>query len=441
VRTLLRACAALLVTSIPLAAAATSQDTLAPRWIQELAFLTTEPAVPYTLIPSGRNGVVLRTPEGLSAYSAEGRLRWRYPSIVEPSGDSVVRMDELLDPMASTSDGGMWVVRKSPYPDVGSARVLRISAAGHVQVDRDVSAAPRFNSPNLLMASGDSAAMLFWTSEVDGWGDIGWARVDSNGDLSTGSINIEPRARMMVLATREIQGGDYLVAMTPDSSPWSCSPVPFCGPIRTVVLRISAAGDIVWRHAVALEEGTHFSLAANGETWVAARGNPRHPVQRISAGGRAHPPFTVASPDFDLVGIRQPVFNRMLINEYSHMQLVDLAGNRLAHVAWDPPYPDRTAIFQSRHGYLVNIYTGDNHTQAQLFDNFDLSVRSIARMPGPAHPPYGWVTLVSTQLDDGSIVVVERRSWPDQRVRAHLAIFNVPGTPSEGRLWRDGFDP
>ena len=122
------------------------------------------------------------------------------------------------------------------------------------------------------------------------------------------------------------------------------------------------------------------------------------------------------------------------------MQLVDLAGNRLAHVAWSPPYPDRSSIFHSRHGYLVSLYTGDNHAQAQLFDDFDLSTRAIARMPNPANTPYGAI-IVSTQLDDGSIAIVERRRWPDQIVRAHLASFSVPGTPSEQRLWHDGFEP
>ena len=163
----MRACAALLATSMSLAAVASAQELLAPRWIQELVEVRTQPAIPYTLIPSGRDGVLLRTPEGLAAYSGEGRLRWRYPMDIEPPAEGTIPVGDLLRPMASTSDGGLWVLRQSPYPDHRNARVLRISASGEIEVDRDVSTAPKFDAQTAHMASDDSAAMLFWTSESD----------------------------------------------------------------------------------------------------------------------------------------------------------------------------------------------------------------------------------------------------------------------------------
>jgi hypothetical protein len=395
-----------------------------------------------------RNRSLIHTAYGIEARDERGRLRWRYQPCPGCSADPSVRTGFSIWQWVVTDDGGAWTLeakRPRAYASPSEFRLVRLDPIGRIASEIDVTTLPSgVGSDRYLRAGRQNGAIMLWSNPSRTWQWLGWSNFDRRGEVSTGSIPLGNEFYAPgVKDFQVLPDGDLLVSIDPMDG-MICFP-PHCFPVFLTVLRLSPFGDLRWLTRTEVEDADFVALGASGDSLLVRSSNGwPHQAQSLGPDGarRALLDLPALGPGDWLYSAHVLERDHAVVVSKLGLQRFDVRTGQVLDTEALAPGVYLEASSLSPLGLLLDPYGLTGAAGIDLVDPETFSTRLRTRVDLPpdqrgAHSN-GYA---ATASQDGAVVLLHAEDHDDGRQSRYLALYALPGSAVEHRLFRDGLEP
>ncbi|MBB5209435.1 hypothetical protein [Chiayiivirga flava] len=380
-------------------------------------------------VATGHNG------PGVLAFTASGRLRWRFDRCLETPDPWMSQHWQIA---GVDGRGGIWIreSRSHVVIDMQWSRLHHVDASGDLTASIDPREFTGYTDAGLGIVDGN--LLLTWTEPLPPDAAQVLRRVEFDPDGTIVSRRDIARGDDQVVFGRLLATADGEERMLGRADVLLAPPATYGHDI--VLSRVTP--DNVAEHIVTLRGPfTTLVFDSDGTPWFTQYQQPRTLIRLMLDGNATTIRITPTLPAaYDRGGIYRGHEDRFLLVGDRRLALVDEDGQVQRDIAIDAMaagHPTPTSF-----GWLLPITGADDDATAVVYAPDDLAERHRFSIDLPSLD--GTATAQSTQPDiaaHGSLLMLDQRTDPDGITRTRVVGFAVPGSAAAARLLGDGFEP
>jgi hypothetical protein len=397
---------------------------------------------------SARNRLLIHTGYGIESRDERGRVRWRYQSCQGCPAPHYGRFGYTIGAFVATDDGGAWTLeyfRPGENWDARQDRLVRIDPNGDPGTVIDLTPPAGVARPLYRLTAGprNEAYLLRTHSRTPSLG-LEWRRISSDGSSTGHSIALESSDHHAAIQDLSLLPDGDLLAILDPTAELTCGPAQWCPYGNPSVLRISSRGELLWRSPV--EVGSeHLAFHRSGSTLLFSSGeNYPHEYQWVDAAGtvRARAELATLGPSDWLYSAHLDASHRGVVVSRLGLQRLDLTLGVAQHSRLFPQGAWLASSQWSPLGLLLDWETNPQGTAAWLVDEETLAtrLRASVELPPDQAGASGGSTAVRASAE-GAVVMLHTENHEGGLIARYAALFALPGSAIEHRIFRDGIEP